>query len=640
MLSLLAVLFIISFLFFDLLSAHPSAYIGLWTYLILPGLLVIGLAAIVLGLLTARRRFRRQAGAGPAEYYPRIDLNLASHRRVLAAVGVVVALALPVVGLMSYRGYHYTDSNEFCGRVCHEVMEPQYTAYLRSPHARVACAECHIGAGASWYVKSKLSGLRQVWAVATDSFPRPIPTAIHELRPASETCRQCHWPAKFFGDQLMTIDRFESDEANTHRQIRMFVKTGGNDPSSSPPSGIHWHMALGFKIEFVAVDDELQDIRWTKVTDYSTGRQTVYRSDGRSSKDPPPQGRGRVVDCMDCHNRPTHIFRSADQVANQALNVNPQLQSLPYAKRRLVESLVPPYSAKDAGLTGVASMIKEFYRDQYPQVYATRRQDVDRLVEAARTMYRTNFFPAMRASWRTYPNNIGHMEFDGCFRCHDGRHVTDQGKVLRNECHICHTFLTQPDPQRPNLVQEGDFTHPVPLEGLHATLRCTSCHDGGPQLPPTCAGCHAQTTALRTAQGPPFERFGIGPEPMLDLDCADCHDLTGPLSPESLDATCTGCHDPEEDERFDGLLAFWDESTRSRLESATAAVSKVRRLIEQSGDRSAQGALRQWLAQNEPVLELLRKAGPLHNYQASIEICRQLTTEAEELTASPSQAKP
>ncbi|RMF21590.1 MAG: cytochrome C, partial [Deltaproteobacteria bacterium] len=287
----LSLLFIVNLLFLDLVTPEPSAYLGMFTFLILPVVLILGVLLIVVGLLFARfRMWWRNGEEGTVEYYPRIDLNLPGHRKVLMIVAGAICLMIPFVGFMSYEGYHYTDSNEFCGRVCHQVMKPQYVAHERSPHSRVECATCHIGRGASWYVKSKLSGLRQVKAVLLDSYPRPIPPAIRELRPARETCERCHWPQKFYGNQLITINHFAADEASTPRPIQMMMKTGGNDPSVAPPSGVHWHMALGHTIEFIATDEALQDIPWVRATDHETGAQRIYRSDGLTSKDPPPDG--------------------------------------------------------------------------------------------------------------------------------------------------------------------------------------------------------------------------------------------------------------------------------------------------------------------------------------------------------------
>lgn len=594
-LAITAALFIVSLLVIDLTAAHPSPYIGLFTYLVLPVILVVALSMIFAGLWVARRRSRRLNGAATEiQWYPRFDFANSRHRRGLAAGAGGLALTLPIVGVLSYEGYHYTDSNQFCGVVCHTVMEPQFAAYQQSPHAHVNCAECHIGSGASWYVKSKLSGIRQVFAVAFDSFPRPIPPAIQELRPATETCQQCHWPSKFYGDQLVTIDHYASDEQNTHGRIRMLLKTGGSDPTTGPPSGIHWHMALGFTVEYVAVDDHLQEIPWVKATDHATKETRIYRSDGRPSTDPPPAGTRRTVDCMDCHNRPTHVFRSPEKAADSALHVHPALQSLPFAKRELVAVLSKPYAGREDGLKGIEVSLRSFYESQYPQVWNGRRADVDKLVSAALDIYRTTTFPEMNVNWRTYPDNIGHKIFPGCFRCHDDKHVDDSGKGLTHDCGACHEFLLPGDGTKgSNVVQVGGFVHPVPLIGSHAALRCDQCHTGGVAPDRTCAGCHSDVRELRAGNWPGWTGGKLPPDPMLDtVDCEACHNLARPTKIEIIDETCMDCHSEEED-RFKGMLAAWKKEVDSLLGP-----------LEQSPAHQA-------------IVARMKKAGPLHNIAAT-----------------------
>ncbi|NOS99705.1 MAG: cytochrome C [Phycisphaerales bacterium] len=578
-----AVLFIVSFLFFDILSPTPSPYLGLFTYLILPGGAVIGGMMIVIGLLAARRRLRRDHGdESRAEFYPRIDLNNRRHRRALATVGIATAVALPVIGLLSYEGYHYTDSNEFCGLVCHTVMTPQYTAYLQSPHARVSCAECHIGAGASWYVKSKLSGIRQVLAVATDSFPRPIPPAIRELRPATETCRQCHWPSKFYGDQLVHKTYFASDEANSPRHLRMLIRTGGSDPTTGPPSGIHWHMALGFTIEYVAIDDLLQEIPWVRVTDHGTGRKTIYRSDGAGVTDPPPTGIQRTMDCMDCHNRPTHIFRAPDVAANVALNVYPSLRTLPYAKREMVAALTASYPSQDEAIVGVIHRLRRFYQETMPEVWRARHDDVEEIAATTAEIYKSNFFPEMNVSWQTYPDNIGHKLFPGCFRCHEGNHIDERGTAISHNCASCHEFLTPQDGETSSLVAIGEFAHPVPLEGIHATLRCNLCHSGGAAPPATCDGCHENVSALRAGSTVRFQPFKIAADPMAAaVNCDGCHDLSVPLNVATMDATCVDCHEDEADV-YGGMLQKWHDELEPSWQTAyDRANSDIRSILDE-----------------------------------------------------------
>lgn len=605
-LCVLSVLFMLGFFVVDMASAQPSPYIGLFTFLVFPSIFSIGALGVVVGLVAARRRFRREFGSHALyQYYPHIDLTNASHRRYVLAGAAAIAMTIPVVGVLSYEGYHYTDSNEFCGAVCHTVMQPQFTAYQQSPHAHVACAECHIGAGASWYVKSKLSGIRQVLAVALNSFPRPIPPAIQELRPATETCRECHWPSKFFGDQLVTIEHFAPDEANTHQQLRMLLKTGGSDPSTGPPSGIHWHMALGFEIEYVASDKHLQDIPWVKMTDRSTGRQAVYRSDGRRHDEPPPPGTHRTVDCMDCHNRPTHIFRSPDRATDSAMNANSLLRTLPFAKRETVAALSTPYPTKEAGLAAITSRIAGFYERDYPQIWSQRKSDVDRLVLTAKDIYSTNFFPEMNVSWRTYPDNIGHKIFAGCFRCHEGRHIDESGRAISHECGTCHEFLrpAEQDANAARAVGIGGFVHLVELQGSHSTMRCDKCHTGGIAPDRTCAGCHSLQADFRDGKATAFQAFKLSPDAMAEaVDCEGCHDLSRPTTVEAIDEKCMDCHSDDED-RYKGMLQSW----KSEIDAMWSGTGTIR------DDKALE------------VLRTLRQAGPMHNMEAARTIARTLS---------------
>src|SRR5581483_3042302 len=250
----------ILFLFLiDVLSAHPNPYVGILAYMIMPGVLVFGLALIPAGMFWERRRRGQQP-------LPTLDLNSPKQRSSVAFVlsFVVVFLMLSAVG--SYRAYEFTDSVSFCGELCHTVMHPEFTAYQQSPHARVACVECHVGSGASWYVKSKMSGLRQVYAATFNTYPRPIPSPVANLRPAAQTCEQCHWPKKFWGAQLKTINHYSYDEKNTPRVINLLVKTGGGDANNGMATGIHWHMNIANHISYIS-DEKRQNVSYVKAVD-------------------------------------------------------------------------------------------------------------------------------------------------------------------------------------------------------------------------------------------------------------------------------------------------------------------------------------------------------------------------------------
>src|SRR3954454_9215079 len=294
----------IVFLFLiDVFAAHASPYIGILAYMIMPGFLIFGLFLVPFGMWVERTRHRRRDPSLPS--YPRLDLNNPAQRSTVAFFLSFVILFVVLSAVGSYRGYEYTDSTQFCGQLCHVVMNPEFTAHQASPHARVRCVDCHVGTGAGWYVRSKLSGSRQVFKTVLGSFPRPIETPVANLRPAPETCEQCHWPKKFWGAQLKVINHYGSDEKNTPRQLRLLIKTGGGDPNAGLSGGIHWHMNINNVMTYSS-DAKRQNIPYVKMEDKLTGRVTeFYASDAKP--DEIAKMASKRMDCVDCHNRPTHV---------------------------------------------------------------------------------------------------------------------------------------------------------------------------------------------------------------------------------------------------------------------------------------------------------------------------------------------
>jgi len=467
----------ILFLFFiDLTSPHPSPYVGILAYMIAPGILVFALLLVVFGAVYMRRKRLHMAGSAP---YFRLDFSDPSQRGAVALflAFVVVFVGMSVVG--SYKAYTFTDSVTFCGQLCHSVMAPEFTAYQQSPHARVACVDCHVGAGATWYVKSKLSGARQVFKTALNTFPRPIPTPVHNLRPAAETCETCHWPKKFYGAQLKVFNHYGSDEKNTPRQIRMLIKTGGGDPSTGEPEGIHWHMNISNEMMYVASDEQRQVISYVHVRD-SQGRITEYfAKDSSLTKEQIAKADKRRMDCVDCHNRPTHIYVPPDLSVDRSFTAHRLDVSLPFLKQQAVAALTGKYDTTDAAMQGIAKTIYEFYSTKYPDLAKTKEPEIRSAIDEVQRIYKLTFFPEMKLDWRTHPNNIGHFYFSGCFRCHDGNHVSPEGKVIPKDCSICHTILSQQE----NAVNISslpgvEFKHPVDLGDMTA-VNCGDCHTGG-----------------------------------------------------------------------------------------------------------------------------------------------------------------
>jgi nitrate/TMAO reductase-like tetraheme cytochrome c subunit len=456
-----------SFLLLSLLDAmahFANPYIGILTYLVAPGFLVLGIMLALLGAWLRHRQVVKTVGP----FTPlRIDLTRPRDRRMLALflVGSVAFLLISAVG--SYQSYHYTESVQFCGQACHGVMKPEFVTYSHSPHAKVACAECHIGKGAAWYVRSKLSGTYQVYAVMADKYPRPIPTPVKNLRPAQETCEECHWPQKFVGNLERTYNCFLSDETNTPFTVRMLLNVGGGDPTHGPVGGIHWHMNVGNRIEYIASDEARQNIPWVRMTD-SQNVVTEFRSPRFTNA--VNEASIRRMDCMDCHNRPAHRYESPDDAVNLAMSLGKLNRSLPYIKTNALFVLTRPYTNEFQALQGIATHLSE----QYPNDSRIRPA-----IDVVQQIYEDNFFPEMKASWKVYPENIGHKDWPGCFRCHDGLHKTADGKrtIKANDCNACHTILAQGNgAELQQLTPNGQkFKHP----GDEVDGACNECHTGG-----------------------------------------------------------------------------------------------------------------------------------------------------------------
>jgi hypothetical protein len=479
-LALIAIVFL--FIVNTLVGRGQAPYAGLIIFIVLPAVLLAGLALIPLGMLVEWRHVRR-TGARSIPRFPVVDLNLPSHQAAatIFVVGSIILLFLSVFG--SYQAYEATESVAFCGATCHTPMEPEYVTYQHSPHARVRCVDCHVGPGADWYVKSKLSGLYQVYSVAFDKFPRPIVGPIKDLRPAPETCEQCHWPQMFFGGQEKRVTHFLSDERNSPWELRLLIKTGGGLPPAGRGAGIHWHMNIATRVEYVAADAERQQIPWVRVTDTRTGQSTEYTAtDSTLTREQISATPARVMDCMDCHNRPSHIFRAPTFLLDAALQAGEIDPTLPAVKQQGVQLLGASYPSVDAATAAIEQGLNAFYQENHPAVATARRDDIARASRVLQALYQRNFFPAMKARWDVYPENTGHKIFRGCFRCHDGRHQSDDGKVITASCTACHLITAQGPPDALTFSTEPDglsFRHPVEIGDAWQSMPCTDCHTGG-----------------------------------------------------------------------------------------------------------------------------------------------------------------
>jgi NapC/NirT cytochrome c family, N-terminal region/Cytochrome c7 and related cytochrome c len=429
----------IAFWFYDIfLPGPPHPYIGLLVFLILPGIFVLGLLLIPLGIWLKRRNL---VGSGTLPgVYPAIDLGLPVVRRTLEWVALATTLNLLIFGTASYRGVQYMDSTSFCGTTCHTVMAPEYAAYQNSPHSRVECVECHIGPGAGWFVRSKLSGLRQVFAVTFHTYSRPIPSPVKYLRPARETCEQCHWPQRFTGDKFLVNTIYKDNEKNTPQTDVLLLKVGGRTWQGSV--GIHGHhLADNARIRYISTDAERQTIPVVDYTD-DQGKTTEFIStDAKPTQQQLDKGEHRTMDCVDCHNRPTHTFDLPENAVDKQMSTGRISPDLPYIKKKAVELLKVNYPSRDVARQNIDAELNNFYRANYPGIYQTRRTLVQQAGDEVANIYLRNIFPEMRVTWGVHPNNLGHNDSPGCFRCHDGSHTSADGQTITNDCGACHQVL-------------------------------------------------------------------------------------------------------------------------------------------------------------------------------------------------------
>lgn len=468
-------LFILNW-FFD----FGGTYIGLFIYILLPAFMITGLILIPVGMRINRASARKAEAAGEAKSWPVLNFNNEGTRNatIIFIFGTVFLLIISSIG--SYEAFHYTESVEFCGKLCHKVMEPEYTTYHGSSHERVACVECHVGAGASWYVKSKMSGLYQVYSVLAKKYPQPIPTPIANLRPAQETCEQCHWPEKFYDRKIKHLHSFLADDSNTEHVIHLQMKTSSQATSHGFERGIHQHISRDVKIEYKTSNNNRQVIPWVKYTNVKTGESYVYTdSENSMSKQQLDSLETRVMDCLDCHNRPSHNYNVPQNFVDKAISNGRISKTLPGIKQISMTVLYKEYSTRDSAFQAIKDQVSEFYNASYPDITKNRKKDIDQSIAELQNGYANNIFPYMKADWRKYPNNIGHLEYDGCFRCHNDRHATEKGKVISKDCNLCHEITAQGSPdslQYSNSMAPLEFKHPVDIEDAWKTELCSSCH--------------------------------------------------------------------------------------------------------------------------------------------------------------------
>jgi nitrate/TMAO reductase-like tetraheme cytochrome c subunit len=417
-----------------------NPYVGIVVFLVLPVIFFTGLALVPIGIHLSKRQIRK----GLAEV---VSDRKTALQRMAWFFGATTLLNILIGTQLTYRAIKHMETPQFCGASCH-TMNPELAAYQNSPHSRVECVECHVAPGAAGWISSKTNGIRQLIETVLKTYPRPIPTALESNRlvPARETCENCHWPQKFGGVRLRVFSKYADDEPNTRSETVLLMLVGGNRIS-----GIHGaHFGPGVHIRFAAADARRQTIPWIEYrNDTGVVRAFVTPEVSPDSVNTLPKF---DMECVDCHNRPTHAFDLPERAMDKALALGDIPVTLPYIKRKGVELLKVNYATSTEAVAKLPTALVRFYQQNYPDLYANRAEDIHQAGRAVLAIYERNVFPELKVSWGTYPNNLGHMDFPGCFRCHDGSHTAGDGKTIAQDCNSCHEPLAM-DEASPEILK-------------------------------------------------------------------------------------------------------------------------------------------------------------------------------------------
>lgn len=424
----------------DVSGWNLNPYANAFLMVALPAQFLVGLLLIPFGIWLYRKRAKTSRTL--AESLVDLITTPAGRRKVLLIAGMTI-VNIVLIGSAGQRAMAWMDSPKFCGTACHTVMEPEYETYKNSPHARVACVECHIGPGATFFVRSKIDGLRQVWRTVTDTYTRPVPSPVHTLRPSRDTCEKCHWPDHFHGNRLIFRQHTRPDEANTAEVSVLQLKVGGRDRVTGEYHGIHWHVSADTEVRYESLDEKRETI----------GKVSVLK-DGKVVREylPPADVKGathevRTMDCIDCHNRPTHVFDvEPGRALDRGFAVGLLDEKTPWL-RKVAEPLIARDDvARDQAEATFRRELEAAYKAQFADKVPAAAQ-LDAAAKGLAELYRYNIYPERGVKWGTYHSHIGHWSSKpaqhGCFRCHDDKHKTADGKVLSGDCENCHEMVAQ-----------------------------------------------------------------------------------------------------------------------------------------------------------------------------------------------------
>lgn len=466
---------------------------------------------------------------------------------------VLGALTLVVI-LGGIHGWEYTNSPVFCGTACH-TMPPQNTVYKESPHANVTCEECHIGrASFGDQLMRKTQGIKETYYEIFKLYEYPIRAKV--LRPARDTCEKCHEPETFSDDSLRVINRFASNVDNTRSNIYLILKTGGGAKREGLGRGIHWHIVN--KVEYYATDELSQDIPYVRIYN-DDGTVTEYLNvESGFDKSSIDESQLKTMDCVTCHNRITHEFKFPHESVDEAMARGAIDPDIPLIHQKAVELLSTSFASRTEAFAAF-DHLETFYKNT--EYYPGRGEQIRSAIQEMKNIYDRTVFHDQGIDWTTHPNNLGHINSPGCFRCHDGKHLDENQQAIRLECNVCHSI--------PVVVGTDDFvtrieisngpepeTHLNPnwitLHNQAFGASCSVCHTmtdpGGTSNTSFCSNsaCHGSVYTFAGFDAPKLREILQAqlppPEPAPELPTLSgaptFENYVGPL----VAVKCAGCH--------------------------------------------------------------------------------------------------
>src|SRR5574341_539463 len=393
------------------------------------------------------------------------------------AVLGILTLSLLVGGAYAWD---YTNSPSFCGTTCH-TMPPEYAAYQISPHARIACVECHIGREfIGNQIFRKAGDVRHIVAMTFQTYEYPI--RVKSMRPARETCEKCHSPEKFSDDSLRVISHFKNDAENTPYSVYLVLKTGGGAKREGLGRGIHGHIVN--KVYYYPTGSEEQKIPFVRVIndDGSTSDYVDVESDFDVAK--VDSSKLKEMDCITCHNRITHRIYTPEESLDRALSLGQISPGIPDIREKGVEVLKGDYATQVDAQTGIARL-ESYYKGNYEEYYEANSEKVASAVKVLQQIYADSVFVQQKVSWDTHPTNVGHIDAPGCFRCHDGKHLDADQQAIRLECNLCHSIPVLAGPQ--DFVTKIEMSR-GPEPDSHRNPNWISLHSRS--IDASCSACH------------------------------------------------------------------------------------------------------------------------------------------------------